>query len=190
MSDPTVTYGSYWKSTSCSRCSSRAPKGPNTTRCCSSSFTRSTSCGSSRCCTRSIASVGCSKRRRASRAAHAEAHPHHPEGARRAARHPRDDDAARVPVVSRAAGSGERISVGPVPPARVRARQQVAARRSSAFRDGGRARHGARGALSAADAVGRVPAVSRARRLRGAGGAAVPRRHGADRSVAGECRRR
>ena len=37
-----------------------------------------------------------------SRAAHAEADPHHPQGAGRPARHPRDDDAAGVPVVPRA----------------------------------------------------------------------------------------
>ena len=65
--------------------------------------------------------------RPASRAAHAQAHPDHPQGAGRAARHPRDDDAARVPVVSRTARGGERISVGSVPPARVHARTQVAA---------------------------------------------------------------
>ena len=64
------------------------------------------------------------RRRAAPRPAHAEADPDDPQGAGRAARHPRDDDAARVPVVPRAARSGQRIPVGPVPADRVRARRQ------------------------------------------------------------------
>ena len=58
----------------------------------------------------------CSTRRRDPGAAHAEAHPDDPEGAGRAARHPRDDDAARVPVVprrgSRRRAASSRISSG------------------------------------------------------------------------------
>ena len=51
-----LTYESYLHLDPCSRCSGRAPRGPSTTRCSSSSFTRSTSCGSSRSCTSSIGS--------------------------------------------------------------------------------------------------------------------------------------
>ena len=107
-------------------------------------------------------------RRPASRPAHAEAHPHHPQGAGRAARHPRDDDAARVPVVPRAARSGERIPVGSVPAARVRARPAKSGRAIERFPPGSRARAGARPAAARADALGRVPALSRARGLSGA----------------------
>ena len=63
------------------------------------------------------------------RPAHDEAHPDHPEGAGRAARHPRDDDAAGIPVLQGTARGRERVPVGPVPPARVHARSQGARRR-------------------------------------------------------------
>ena len=52
-------------------------------------------------------------RRSVSRAAFVEADPHHPEGAGRAARHPRDDDAARIPVVPRS-GSKRRADFNPI----------------------------------------------------------------------------
>ena len=62
------------------------------------------------------------------RARHLQADPHDPEGAGGADRHARDDDAARVPLLPRAARVGQRVPVVPVPRARVRARAQAAGR--------------------------------------------------------------
>ena len=118
---------SYLKIDELLACSSRARRGRSTTSCSSSSSTRSTSSGSRSCCTSSTGSGVARRRRTAPRAAHAEADPDDPESHGRAAGHPRDHDAARIPHVPRAARSGERLSVRPVPPDRVRARREVAA---------------------------------------------------------------
>ena len=90
-----VTYSSYLKLDELLRCSSRSRTDPSTTRCCSSSSTRSTSCGSRSCCTSWTTSSGLLAQRDTPRAlAHAEARAHDPQGGGGADRRARDDDAA------------------------------------------------------------------------------------------------
>ena len=109
--------------------------------------------------------VRAARRRRRSRRAqpHAEARPDDPQGDGRPDGRARDDDAARVPSLPRPARLGERLPVGPVPRARVRARPQARRRASSTSRPDRRRASGSTRRLRAADAVGcRSAATSRA----------------------------
>ena len=109
------------------------------------------------------------RRRAAPRAAHAEADPDDPQGDGRAARHPRDDDAAGVSAASAQrleAASGFQSDQFRQIEFLLGAKSEPAIAR---FPEGSRARAGARAPVSRADAVGRVPALPVARGLRGAG---------------------
>ena len=181
--DPAVTYGSYLRVDELLDLQQPRSEVPSTTRCSSSSFTRSTSCGSRRSCTRSIAWRVLLETDDSHRAQHT---------------------LKRILTILKVLVAQLDIleTMTPLEFLSFRERLEAASGfQSDQFRQlefvlgrksraGDRAvcrrqprAHGARGALRAADAVGRVPALPRARGLRGAGSGAGARRDRADRAV-------
>ena len=114
LTDPSVTYGSYLAVDELLALQRPRSRRPRTRRDAlhrhSPGLRAVVQAGAARSRSRDRAARGA---RSVSRAAFAEAHPHDPQGARRAARHPRDHDAARVPVVSRS-GSKRRADFNPI----------------------------------------------------------------------------
>ena len=115
--------------------------------------------------------------RRRPRAPHAQAHPDHPQGDGRPARHPGDDDPARVPLVPRSAGVRERIPVVPVPGARVRAGLEGREGAGALSRPGARSRRRLERRLRVGLAVGCLPAPPGRERRPGAPGRPRAGRH-------------